>query len=161
MKGYSRKYSACSNKAQKSAAAERYSAANCRDRTACNHLAEQLTERVERLAQLQTRMSERSSKRLQFEEKRKQLQEKYAEREDIADYLRKAEDVIAKIEEHRQEAEELPTLQSQHEQLSAQQHRLEGNIEGFMKSRKLSAGGQCPLLHEPCLNIQTEGYCQP
>jgi DNA repair protein SbcC/Rad50 len=120
-------------------------------------LAEQLTERVERLAQLQTRTSERSSKRLQFEEKRKQLQEKYVEREEIAGYLRKADDAIVKIEEHRQEAEELPTLLSQHEQLSAQQHRLEGNIEGYVKSRKLSEGGQCPLLHQPCLNIKQIG----
>ena len=120
-------------------------------------LAEQLTERVERLATLQTRISERGSKRLQFEERRKQLQDKYAEREEIAVYLRKAEDAIAKIEKHRQEAEELPVLQSQHEQLSAQQHRLEGNIEGFIKSRKLSAGGQCPLLNESCLNIRQKG----
>jgi DNA repair protein SbcC/Rad50 len=120
-------------------------------------LAEQLTERVEKLAKLQTRISERGSKRLQFEDRRKQLQEKYAEREEIAVYLRKAEDAIVKIEEHRQEAEELPALQSQHEQLSAQQHKLEGNIEGYVKSRKLSAGGQCPLLHEPCMNIKQKG----
>jgi DNA repair protein SbcC/Rad50 len=120
-------------------------------------LAGLLTARVERLAQLQSRTSERSTKRLQFEEKRKQLQEKYTEREDIASYLRKAEDAIAKIEEHRQEAEELPLLQIQYEQLSAQRHRLEGNIEGYERSRKLSAGGQCPLLHQPCLNIKQDG----
>jgi exonuclease SbcC len=120
-------------------------------------LAEQLTERVERLAKLQTRMSEQGSKRLQFEERRKQLQEKYTEREDIAEYLRKAEDTIAKIEKHRQEAEELPELLIQYEQLSAKQHKLEGNIEGYEKSRKLSVGGQCPLLHEPCLNIKQKG----
>ncbi len=94
---------------------------------------------------------------MQFEERRKQLQAKYTEREDIAVNLRKAEDNIVKIEEHRQEAEELPALLSQHEQLSAQQHRLEGNIEGYVKSRQLSAGGQCPLLHEPCLNIKQKG----
>jgi len=120
-------------------------------------LAEQLTERVEGLAQLQTRTSERSSKRLQFEEKRQLLQEKCTEREDVANYLRKADDTITKIEEHRQEAEELPVLQSRHDQLSAHQNRLEGNIEGYMKSRKLSAGGQCPLLHQPCLNIKESG----
>ena len=120
-------------------------------------LAEQLTERVERLAQLQTRTSERSSRRLQYEEKRRQLQEKQEERENIANYLRQADDSIARIEEHRQEAEELPALQKQHEHLSAQQHRLEGNIEGYMKSRRLSAGGQCPLLQQPCLNIKQLG----
>jgi DNA repair protein SbcC/Rad50 len=120
-------------------------------------LAEQLTERVEKLAQLQARITERSSRRLQFEEKRRQLQEKREERENIANYLRQADDTIAKIEEHRQEAEELPALQKQHEQLSAQQYKLEGNIEGYMKSRSLSAGGQCPLLHQPCLNIKQIG----
>ena len=120
-------------------------------------LAEQLTERVERLAHLQSKMGERGSKRLQFEEKRKQLQEKCTEREGIAEYLRKAEDAIAKIEEHRLEAEELPALLEQQEKLSAQQHRIEGNIEGFEKSRKLSVGGQCPLLHEPCLNLKQKG----
>jgi exonuclease SbcC len=120
-------------------------------------LAEQLTERVEKLAQLQSKLSERGSKRLQFEERRKQLQEKYNERENIAVNLRKTENNITKIEEHRQEAEELPALLDQQEKLSAQQHRIEGNIEGFEKSRKLSVGGQCPLLHEPCLNIKQKG----
>src|SRR5260221_157547 len=116
-------------------------------------LAEQLTGRVEKLARLQAMIKERGSKRLQFEEKHKQLQAKRDERETVADSLRKIEDTIAKIEAHRQEAEELPALQKQHEQLSAQQHRLEGNIEGYMKSRRQSAGGQCPLLNQPCLNI--------
>src|SRR5260370_11134429 len=98
-------------------------------------------------------IKERGSKRLQFEEKHKQLQAKRDERETVADSLRKIEDTIAKIEAHRQEAEELPALQKQHEQLSAQQHRLEGNIEGYMKSRRQSAGGQRPLLDQTCLNI--------
>jgi exonuclease SbcC len=120
-------------------------------------LAEQLTERVERLAQLQARTTERSSKRLHLEEKRKQLQEKRDEREKIATYLRKADDAITSIEEHRHLGEELPELQKQYEHLCAQQHRLEGNIEGYMKSRELSAGGQCPLLHQPCLNIKQIG----
>src|SRR5260370_18674302 len=85
------------------------------------------------------------------------MQEKRDEREKIGNHLRKADDAIAKIEEHRHVAEELPTLQQQYEQLAAQQHRLEGNIDGYMKSRKLSAGGQCPLLHQPCLNINQLG----
>src|SRR5260370_569141 len=98
-------------------------------------------------------MKERGSNSLQYEEKNKQLQAQRDERETVADSLRKIEDTIAKIEAHRQEAEELPALQKKHEQLSAQQHRLEGNIEGYMKSRRQSAGGQCPLLNQPCLNI--------
>lgn len=120
-------------------------------------LAGKLTERVEKVAQLAARSSEQTSKRVQYEEKRTQLQEKIDEREKVAANLRKAEDMITWIEEHRQEAEELPALQAQYEQLSAQQHRLEGNIEGYKKYRKLSAGGQCPLLNEACLNIKQRG----
>jgi DNA repair protein SbcC/Rad50 len=120
-------------------------------------LAEQLTERVERVVLLQARTNERSSKRLQFAEKSAQLQEKIAARKESASYLRKAEDIIFKIEEHRQEAEELPALQSQHEHLLAQHHKLQGNVEGYENSRQLSAGGQCPLLNEPCLNIKQRG----
>ena len=41
--------------------------------------------------------------------------------------------------------------------MTAKHHRLEGNIEGYKRSRKLSAGGLCPLLHEPCQNIQAHG----
>ena len=120
-------------------------------------LAEKLTERVEKAAQLQARLLERGSKRKQYEEKRNQLQEKLNEREHALNQLNKAEDYIAKAEEHRPEAEELPGLQRQFEQLSAQKLKLEGNVEGYQESRRLSAGGQCPLLHQPCLNIKQIG----
>ena len=120
-------------------------------------LAALLHKRVETLAQLQARVNERISKRQQFEEKRKQLQEKHDEREQTAGQLRKAENAIAQIEEHRQEAETLPSLQEQFEQLSAQRHQLEGTITGYKKSRQQSLGGQCPLLHETCLNIKQKG----
>ncbi len=51
----------------------------------------------------------------------------------------------------------MPELQGRFDELSAQRHRLEGNIEGYRRSRKLSVGGQCPLLHEPCQNIKVRG----
>ncbi|HZU68454.1 MAG TPA: SMC family ATPase [Ktedonobacteraceae bacterium] len=120
-------------------------------------LAEKLTERVEKVVQLQTRLLDRGTKRKQYEEKRGQLQEKLADQEHTATQLRKAEDYITRAEQHRAEAEELPGLQEQFERLSAQKHRLEGNIESYQESRRLSAGGQCPLLHQPCLNIKQIG----
>ena len=120
-------------------------------------LADKLTERVEKAAQLQTRLLERGSKRKQHEEKLGQLQEKLHEREYAVSQLRKSEDYIAKAELHRAEAEELPSLQEQFEQLSAKKHKLEGNIESYQESRRLSAGGQCPLLHQSCLNIKQMG----
>ena len=120
-------------------------------------LAGLLNGRIERMASLQAKTQERRTKRLQFEEKSKLLQEKQEERERAAANLRKAEDFLVKLEEHRAEAEELPDLQVELEDLTARHHRLEGNIEGYKRSRKLSAGGLCPLLHEPCQNIQVHG----
>ena len=116
-----------------------------------------LQERIETVAHLRAQVNERGSRQRLLNEKRELLRQKQEERETIATRLRKAEGAIAKIEEHRAEAEELPTLQMQYEQFSEQRYRLEGNIEGYTKSRQQSAGGLCPLLHEPCLNIKQRG----
>ncbi|MGH2497997.1 MAG: AAA family ATPase [Ktedonobacteraceae bacterium] len=120
-------------------------------------LAEKLNARIERMASLQAKTQERRSKRLQYEDKGEQLRKKAEEREQLVAKLNQAEEVIGKLEENRQQAEELPTLQIQFDDLNAQRHRLEGNIDGYKKSRRLSAGGLCPLLHEPCQNIQAHG----
>ena len=120
-------------------------------------LASQLQERVEVVAHLRAQLSERGLRQRQLQEKREQLRQKQEERENFATRLRKAESSITKIEEHRYEAEELPALQQQYEQFSEQRIRLEGNIEGYTNSRKQSAGGLCPFLHEPCLNIKQRG----
>ena len=116
-----------------------------------------LQERVEALAHLRARLNERSIMQRQQQEKREQLQKKQEERETFATRLRKAESAIAKIEEHRHEAEELPALQQQYEQFSEQRYKLEGNLEGYARSRRQSAGGLCPFLQEPCLNIKQRG----
>lgn len=120
-------------------------------------VAEQLSERLERVTSLQARINEHGAKRLQFEEKSAELLKKGGDKEQLAHNLRKAEDFLTALEEHRAEAEELPELQSRFDDLSAQRHRLEGNIDGYRRSRKLSVGGQCPLLHEPCQNIKVRG----
>ncbi|QBD80024.1 SMC family ATPase [Ktedonosporobacter rubrisoli] len=119
--------------------------------------AELLHERSERLTQLRIQHSEYNGKRRQLQEKRTLLQEKRLEFEERAERLRRAEHNVAVIEEHRQEAEEMPELQQSYEDLAAQKHRLEGNIEGYTRSRAQSAGGQCPLLNEACLNIRQRG----
>ncbi len=120
-------------------------------------LAGLLNERFEALASLRAQANGRSARRQQLREKQEQLKEKRNEREQTAGRLRAAENQIATIEEHRHEAEQLLALQEQHEQLFGQQQRLEGNITAYKKSRKQSAGGQCPLLNETCLNIKQKG----
>ncbi len=116
-----------------------------------------LNERVEALVQLQERLKERAGLQMQLHEKQDQLRAKQEEREKFSARIRKAESAIAKIEEHRLEAQELPALQLQHEQIIEQRYRLEGNIEGYIRSREQSTGGQCPFLHETCLNIKQRG----
>jgi exonuclease SbcC len=120
-------------------------------------LAELLGERTEALTQLRIQSNERKNKQLQLQEKRVQLQEKSQERDQTAERLRRAENSVTTIEEHRSEAEEMPVLQGQSEQLTGQVHRLIGNIEAYTDSKEKSAGGQCPLLHESCLNIRQRG----
>ena len=120
-------------------------------------VADLLQERNEALVQLRIQEQKRSSMQLQLQEKRNLLREKQQQHDQDAEKLRKAERNVEAIEEHRQEAEEMPGLQEQYEQLSTQLHRLEGNIEGYVKSRAQSAGGQCPLLKETCLNIKQRG----
>lgn len=120
-------------------------------------LADRLQEHRQALTQLQIQLNERKNKEQRLQEKRSPLQEKRSEYEKYVANLRKAERNVVIIEEHRSEAEEMSTLQEQQQQLAAQQHRLEGNIEGYAKSRAQSAGGQCPLLHESCLNIKQRG----
>ncbi len=120
-------------------------------------LANQLPELSSQLTELKVQRNERKNKVLQLQEKKGDYDKKQKERDQLADKLRKAEHSIEVIEEHRKEAEELSGLQTNLEQLAAQQHRLEGNIEGYARSRAQSAGGQCPLLHESCLNIKHRG----
>ncbi|HVB24733.1 MAG TPA: SMC family ATPase [Ktedonobacteraceae bacterium] len=120
-------------------------------------VAELLQERMEAIANLQVQGKERGLKQRQVNEKREQLRLKLEERESTSIRLRQAESNIAKVEEHRSEAEELPVLRQQYEQCSEQRYRLEGNIDGYLTSRKQSVGGQCPFLHEPCQNIKQRG----
>ena len=120
-------------------------------------LADQLQERVEQFTRLKTQSDQRAAKKLQLAEKQQALQEKKNELAQTADRLRKAETAIRKIEAHRQEGEEFPQLLDRQKQLESQQYNLHGNIEIYTDSRNRSAGGQCPLLHQTCLNIQQQG----
>ncbi len=120
-------------------------------------LADRLPDYTQRLMDLRVQRNQRQNKTDLLQEKRHELSKRQAEGEQVAEKLRKAENSVVIIEEHRSEAEEMPGLQERYEKLTAQQNRLEGNIEGYAKSRAQSAGGQCPLLNESCLNIKQRG----
>ncbi len=120
-------------------------------------VADRVHELSETLTQLQVQSSERRGKQNLLQEKRDELSRKQRDHDDTTDKLCKVETSIEKIEEHRQVAEEKPVLVLQREELTARQNKLEGNIEGYVLSRVQSAGGQCPLLHQTCLNIKGLG----
>ncbi|HVU71133.1 MAG TPA: SMC family ATPase, partial [Ktedonobacteraceae bacterium] len=120
-------------------------------------LADLLAERSERVTLLKSQSEQRQDKRLQLEEKQQTMQEKQNELKQALSRLNKAEKAIEQIEAHRQEAEEYALILKQQQRLENQQHHLRGNIESYTDSRNRSAGGQCPLLHQTCLNIQQHG----
>lgn len=120
-------------------------------------VAERLSELTEKRTQLQIQARERSTLQRQWQEKQDTLRERKLSRDRDTDRLRQVEQEIADVEAHRSEAEEFPQLKEQQQRLSEQMNRLEGNIEGYVRWRSESAGGQCPLLHEGCLNIKQKG----
>lgn len=120
-------------------------------------LAALLQERVESVANLRALLNEQNSKQRSLQEKQEQTRQKRQQQETYTAKQRSLDSTITKIETHRAEAEAMPTMQHTYEQCSQQLYRLEGNIEGYLRSRKQSVGGQCPFLQEPCLNIQRKG----
>ncbi|GHO86504.1 AAA family ATPase [Dictyobacter formicarum] len=120
-------------------------------------VAQLLDIRSETHTQLRLQVTARTQKQQQLKEKTALLRERKAEREPLLEPLHKAENSVRLIEEHRQEAEEMPQLEQQLKTLDDQRIRLEGNIEGYARSKAESAGGQCPLLNESCLNIRQRG----
>lgn len=120
-------------------------------------LADLLDERQIVHAQLQAQSEQRQAKRLQLEEKQQQLLEKRGELTQALAKLNKAENALAKIEAHRAEGEEYARLLLRQNELERQRHHLRGNIESYTDARNQSAGGQCPLLHQTCLNLQRQG----
>ena len=119
--------------------------------------AQLLEARTEAYNELRVQTSTRNEKQRQLNEKEANLQEKRAEREPLVEKVRRAENNLKVIDEHRHEAEEMPEIEDKLQQLMAQKHHLQGNVEGYARSRAQSAGGQCPLLNESCLNIGQRG----
>ncbi|GHO53223.1 AAA family ATPase [Ktedonobacter robiniae] len=120
-------------------------------------LAQRLPELDQARSRLQVQSVERKNKFQQLNEKRRALHERRDQHAPLLTKLQKAERNVQLIDENRAEAEEMPALQECLNEINARLHRLDGNIEAYSDSLKQSAGGQCPLLREPCLNIKNRG----
>ncbi|GHO44410.1 AAA family ATPase [Ktedonospora formicarum] len=120
-------------------------------------IAAHLTEHEQTRTRLHVQSIERKNKFQQLQEKSRALREKREQQAPLLERLRKAERNLEIIEEHRQEAEAMPGLQQSLQDITARLNRLDGNIEAYTDSLAQSAGGQCPFLREPCLNIKHRG----
>ncbi|GCE48118.1 DNA repair exonuclease SbcCD ATPase subunit [Thermosporothrix hazakensis] len=120
-------------------------------------VAEKLNEYEHARKRLLVQENERKNIFQKIRDKQQLVQERKQRQLQVAERLHKVEQHVEAIEAHRAEAEEMPGLEARKEQLAARCNRLEGNIEGYARSRAQSAGGQCPLLHESCLNIKQRG----
>jgi exonuclease SbcC len=71
--------------------------------------------------------------------------------------LEKARADVTKLLDRREDAATLPTLEAEFTELDQQVVMLHTNIKRHNESKLQSAGGQCPFLKEPCLNIKQKG----
>ena len=69
----------------------------------------------------------------------------------------KHQENVAKLLDARPLVETLPALEAEWNELLQQMMLLQGNIKRHNESKLQSAGGHCPFLREPCLNIQQKG----
>jgi exonuclease SbcC len=109
---------------------------------------------VERLSQAMTTRSERTRRAAAA---RKELQEATAQEERARNNVAKAEAYITKVQANLGRAAELPTLEARLRDVQTTVVALRADIKQHEQSRVQSAGGQCPFLREPCLNIKQRG----
>lgn len=74
-----------------------------------------------------------------------------------AGQVEKLAENVAKIEKRRALAEAFPALEAEERQQRGEADRLRAALAQHRESRAQSAGGNCPFLREPCLNIRQRG----
>ena len=88
---------------------------------------------------------------------REQLQALAQRRQKDEASLEKARADVAKLLDKQEIAATLPNLEAEFTELDQQIVMLRTNIKRHNESKLQSAGGQCPFLKEPCLNIKQKG----
>jgi exonuclease SbcC len=116
-----------------------------------------LAERKKLVDELALEVKQRGQWEQQLEQVRQQHQT-LAQRQQKAEAdVAKARADVQKLIDKRPVVVELPALERQFADLDQRVIGLRTNIKRHNESKLQSAGGQCPFLHEPCLNIQRRG----
>ncbi|HLW02143.1 MAG TPA: SMC family ATPase [Ktedonobacterales bacterium] len=143
----------------------------------CARLAEEVTKQAQRIAEIETQRAEAALlaerrdevERLSLEVKRRSDWERelpevrgsldgaeaQRQKADAAVMKRKAD--VDKLLANQAVVATLPKLEREWNELRQQVMLLTGNIKRHNESKLQSAGGHCPFLKEPCLNIRQKG----
>jgi exonuclease SbcC len=116
-----------------------------------------LTERRAEVERLRLDVQRRGDWERELPQVRAALQELALRREKNAARVAKETENVAKLHAARPLVETLPALEAEWSRLGQQVMLLQGNIKRHNESKLQSAGGHCPFLREPCLNIQQKG----
>ncbi|HEY7835794.1 MAG TPA: AAA family ATPase, partial [Ktedonobacterales bacterium] len=109
---------------------------------------------VEALQRAQATREERARRLTQLDA---ELRKASTQRANKAEQVAKAAANLANTEKRRELAEGLPTLEAGERERRGQADRLRATLAQHRESRAQSAGGNCPFLREPCLNIRQRG----
>ncbi|HEX9056979.1 MAG TPA: SMC family ATPase [Ktedonobacterales bacterium] len=119
--------------------------------------AEQLRERRMRVEALQAALVTRTERQRRLKAIASELRGLASKRATAVENEAKAQTNLAKLEAARELAQRCPDLEVEQQRLLEEAARLRATIDHHRESRAQSAGGQCPFLREPCLNIQQRG----
>ncbi|MGO8949089.1 MAG: AAA family ATPase [Ktedonobacterales bacterium] len=116
-----------------------------------------LDQRREHLAMLQDQRARQSERKKRLNRISLEQREAVASREKAAGNEARVEENLRKIRANQSVAEELPLLEDECNAIEDQVRRIETRRDQHERSSQASVGGNCPFLHEPCLNIQRKG----
>ncbi|HEY7123746.1 MAG TPA: SMC family ATPase [Ktedonobacterales bacterium] len=116
-----------------------------------------LIERREQVQALRLEVGRRADYERERGQVRQECEAEEARRPQAQALVEKYQGQIARIQGRRPLVEELPRLETAFSELEQQVISLRTNIKRHNESRLQSTGGQCPFLHEPCLNIKQRG----
>lgn len=119
--------------------------------------ADLLAERRARLDTLNAEQATRAERETRLRAIASEISATSKKRAEAAGKEAKAEENLRKLDDARRFAERVPALEAEQLRLRGDRERLLTTIQHHRDSRSLSAGGQCPFLREPCLNIQRRG----
>ena len=119
--------------------------------------ADALNERRSQLERAQAAEATHETNSARLEAVRLQVREQREQREKLAQREAKAATNLNRILAQQDVVERFAALEAEQKTLDGTIRQVQARIEHHRLSRQQSGVGNCPFLHEPCLNIQKRG----